>query len=244
MGSLLSSLSQLQSVENRLRAAKVKLARCRRSVVLQENRIRSEQNTLAAKKEEILLVKVQSDRLELELKGRDAEIAKLRAALNSSKTNKEYASLLTILNTNKADNSKLETQILELMKDIETDQQECDKIQETIDTQKQQLEVIRHEAEESSVKLEQEVNTIQAEWDKAAESIPADALETFKRVAETYDGEAVVEIESQEGKSTVYSCSGCFMSITAECVNQLMTKDEIVRCSNCTRILILPPKQS
>ena len=121
MSSLLGGLTKLQSVENRLRAAKAKLARCRRSVVLQENRIRTEQNALETKKEEVQLTKLQSDRLELELRGRDAEIAKLRAALNGAKTNKEYASLLTILNTNKADNSKLETQILELMKDIETD---------------------------------------------------------------------------------------------------------------------------
>jgi uncharacterized protein len=244
MGSLLSTLSQLQSVENRLRTAKVKLARCRRSVVLQENRIRSEQNTLEAKKEEIQLTTLQSDRLELELKSRDAEIAKLRAALNSAKTNKEYASLLTILNTNKADNSKLETEILNLMKDIEADQAECDKILETIEAQKQQLEVIRHDAETASVKLEEEVNKVQAEWDEAAKDIPPAALETFKRVAETYDGEAVVEVESQSGKSAVHSCGGCFMSVTAESVNQLMTRDEIVRCSNCTRILTLPKTQS
>jgi len=29
------------------------------------------------------------------------------------------------------------------------------------------------------------------------------------------------------------------MGVPAEVVNRLMTKDEIIRCSNCTRILIL-----
>ncbi|MCH8216061.1 MAG: hypothetical protein IH892_04740 [Planctomycetes bacterium] len=240
MSSLLSGLTKLQSVESRLRAAKAKLARCRRSVVLQENRIRSEQNALEAKKEEVQLTKLQSDRLELELRSRDAEIAKLRAALNGAKTNKEYASLLTLLNTNKADNSKLETQILELMKDIEIDQAECDKILATIDQQKAQLDKVRHEAEVASVKLEEEVIAMQAEWDDAARDIPAEFLETFNRVADTYDGEAVVEVDTQHSsKTSSYSCGGCFMSVTAECVNQLMTKDEIVRCSNCTRILVL-----
>lgn len=239
MGSLLSGLARLQSVENRLRAAKAKLARCRRSVVLQENKIRSEQNTLEAKKEEIQLTRVQCDRLELELKSRDQDIAKLRAALNTAKTNKEYASLLTMLNTTKADNSKVETQILELMKAIEADQSECDGIRKGIEEQKEKLEQIRKEAEASAEKLEQEVDEIQAEWDEVAGEIPADSLEIFKRVAETYDGEAVVEVEEQEGRSSVYSCGGCFMSITNECVNILMTRDEILRCSNCTRILVL-----
>ena len=240
MSSLLSGLTKLQSVENRLRAAKAKLARCRRSVVLQENRIRTEQNALEAKKEEVQLTKLQSDRLELDLRSRDAEIAKLRAALNGAKTNKEYASLLTILNTNKADNSKLETQILDLMKDIETDQAECDKILAAIDQQKAQLDKVRHDAEVASVKLEEEVTAMQTEWDDAARGIPAEFLETFNRVADTYDGEAVVEVDTQQSsKTSSYSCGGCFMSVTAECVNQLMTRDEIVRCSNCTRILVL-----
>ena len=240
MGSLLSGLTKLQSVENRLRAAKAKLARCRRSVIVQENKIRTEQNTLDAKREEIQLTKVQSDRLEMELKVRDQEIAKFRAALNTAKTNKEYAALLTQLNTTKADNSKLEAQILELMKILEADEGECSKIKAGIEAEKEKLEQIRQESETSAEKYQQEVDEIQAEWDQAAKEVPHDPLEIFRRVAETYDGEAVVEVEAQEnGRTSVYSCSGCFMSITTESVNLLMTRDDIIRCPNCTRILVL-----
>ena len=60
MGPVLNGLMKLQSVENRLRVAKAKLTRCRRNVVIQENQIRSLQNALEAKREEIQLTKVQS----------------------------------------------------------------------------------------------------------------------------------------------------------------------------------------
>ncbi len=43
----------------------------------------------------------------------------------------------------------------------------------------------------------------------------------------------------QEGKSAAFSCGGCFMGIPAESVNVLMTRDDIIRCPNCTRILVL-----
>ncbi len=243
MGSLLTGLIQLQSVENRLRAAKAKLTRCRRSVVVQENKIRSEQNTLEAKKEEIQLTRVQCDRLELELKTRDQEIAKFRAALNTAKTNKEYATLLTHLNTSKADNSKIETQILELMKNIEADDTECDGIRTSIDGMKAQLDRIRKEAEASAAKYEAEIEEIQAEWDAVAKDLDQESLEIFGRVADTYDGEAVVEVDEQEGRHASFSCGGCFMGITAESVNLLMTRDEIIRCANCTRILVLRQKK-
>ena len=239
MGPVLNGLMKLQSIENRLRVEKAKLTRCRRNVIIQENLIRSLQNALEAKKEEVQLSRVQCNRLELELKSNDETIAKLRASLNSAKTNKEYAALLTQLNTMKADNSKVETQTLELMKDIESDESECGEIQKQIDEQKQTLDQTRKESEVLARKYQIQINEIQTEWDQVAKSIPAEKLEIFNRVAETYDGQAVVGVDQQEGNKGAYSCGGCFMGVPAESVNMLMTKDDIIRCPNCTRILVL-----
>jgi len=244
MGPVLNGLSKLQSVENRLRAGKAKLTRCRRNVLIQENQVRSLQSALEAKKEEIQLTKIQYDRLELELKTRDDEIAKLRASLNTAKTNKEYAAVLTQLNTTKADNSKIETHILDLLKDIEADEAECEEIKSQITEQKQALETTRAESESLAGKYEAEIEQVQREWDEVAKAIPAEPLEVFKRVAETYDGQAVTTIEQSDDKKGAYSCGGCFMGITAESVNKLMSKDEIIRCPNCTRILVLRDSQA
>ena len=243
MGPVLSGLTKLQSVENRLRAAKAKLARSRRSVAIQENQVRSLQSALEAKKEERQLTKMQSDRLELELKTRDQEVSKLRASLNAAKTNKEYAAVLTQLNTTRADNSKIESQILELMKAVEVDEGECENIRKQIGEQKQALEQTRKKVESSVPEHEAEIAKIQAEWNEAAKTIPRKALEVFNRVADTYDGEAVAMIEQQEGRTAAYSCGGCYMGVPAESVNLLMTKDDIIRCSNCTRILVLNESQ-
>jgi len=239
MGPVLNGLIKLQSVENRLRVEKAKLTRCRRNVIIQENQIRTLQNALEAKKEEVQLSKIQFDRLELELKSRDEQIIRLRASLNTARTNKEYSAVLTQLNTTKADNSKIESQSLELLKNIEADETECEEIQSQINEQKQHLEQLRTEVETLASKYQAEIDKIQAEWDQAAQIIPDKLLEIFKRVTETYDGQAVALIEQQDGKKGAYSCGGCFMGITAECVNLLMTKDDIIRCPNCTRILVL-----
>ena len=243
MGPVLNALVELQSIENRLRVVKAKLTRCRRKVIIQENQVRALQSAVEAKKEEIQLTKVQSDSLELELKTRDEEIAKLRAHLNTAKTNKEYASVLTRLNTTKADNSKIETQILDLLKDIEVDETEYNNIQNQIDEQKQKLEQTRKDTELSATKNQAEIEEIQAEWDKRAQTLPPEPLQTFNRVAETYDGEALAMVDNQESQTKAYTCGGCFMGITTESVNVLMTKDDIIRCPNCTRILVLSSAQ-
>jgi predicted nucleic acid-binding Zn-ribbon protein len=239
MGPLLDGLVKLQSVENRLRAFKSKVTRCRRGVIFQENLLRQLQSGIVAKQEEIKLIRIQSDRLEVELKSRDEYIAKMRAALNLAKSNKEYAAILTELNTSKADNTKLETQILELMKNSDADKAECDEVQTQIDEQTQKVDSLRKDSEGKVVEFEKEMVAVQLEWDEAASEIPADVLETFKRVADTYDGEAIATVGQQDERSESYSCGGCFMRQPSEVANRLMTNDEIIRCTNCTRILVM-----
>lgn len=244
MGPVLHGLIKLQSVENRLRAVKSKLTRCRRAVIFQENQLRTLQNGLEAKQEEIKLSKVQIDRFELELKSRDDHIATYRARLNMAKTNKEYSAILTELNTSKADNSKIETHMIDLMKNIEADEGDCIEIQKQIDEQKGRLDELRKASEGKTEGFEKEIEEIQREWHQAAEGMPEETLDIFKRVAETYDGEAIAYIDLQNEKTQVYTCDGCFMSLPAEIVNQLITKDEIIRCTSCTRILALKDTES
>lgn len=237
MGTVLDALVKLQSVENSLRAAKAKLTRCRRNVIIKENELRTFQNSLQAKQEEIQLTKIQADRLELELKSMDQTLAKYRAALNTAKSNKEYAAILTELNTNKADSSKVESQALELMKNIDADQVQCDQIKQQIELAKNELNEIRKQTEELAKKFEAEIADIERQWQQAARDVSAEALEIFRRVAETYDGEAIAEIEVHDHRSGIYTCGGCFMTLTTETANTLMSRDEIIRCPNCARIL-------
>jgi predicted nucleic acid-binding Zn-ribbon protein len=239
MGPVLHGLIKLQSVENQLRAIKAKILRSRRNVIIQENRVRSLQNALDAKKEEILLTRIQSDRLELDLKTRDASIAKYRAALNTAKTNREYAAVLTELNTNKADSTKLENQVLDLMKNMEADAKDCTDITRQVEEEKQKLDTIRKESDEKVALYEGQIDGVQKDWDIAAQSIPAETLHVFKRVADTYDGEALASVEQQDGRVQIFSCGGCFMGVPTDLANLLMTKDEVIRCPNCTRILVL-----
>jgi len=243
MGPVLHGLIALQEVENRLRAVRTRLERCRKRVLLQENLLRTLHNEFEAKKEEIKLTRMQADRLELELKNRDAQIVRLRAALNTAKSNREYSVILTELNTAKADNSKVESQILDLMKNVETDDAQCKEVQARIDEQSKRVEEVRKESESVAAECEKEMAKIQRQWEQTAQGVSHEALTVFKRVADSYDGQALATIEQRDSHAEAYSCGGCNMALTAETVNQLMSHDDIIRCGSCTRILVLQESQ-
>ena len=78
---------------------------------------------------------------------------------------------------------------------------------------------------------------------EAAKDVPAPALAVFDRIAGNYDGDAMAAIEIQGAKPPhEYICGGCYMSLNAEHVNALRTRDEIRTCDNCGRILYLEPQ--
>ena len=115
MGKTLDALRHLQDVERKLgdlhKEAEVK----RRRVQVCKRQLRQDEQELEAKLSDIRRHEVDIHSVELEVNTREEVIQKHRVALNQAKTNKEYAAILMTINTEKADTSKLESRVLELM---------------------------------------------------------------------------------------------------------------------------------
>ncbi|MFI4913015.1 MAG: zinc ribbon domain-containing protein [Sedimentisphaeraceae bacterium JB056] len=239
MGPVLKGLIELQSVESRLRGMKTRLKRFKKAVVLQQKQLKKLEDEKQACKDSIIETKSNIDSLELELKSRDDTVNKYKEALNKAKNNKEYAAILTELNTNKADNSKIESRILEYMDTIEQAKTASEKLDEDMEKQKALIEEIKAKAADKISECEEGIAEIEQLWQQAASELPADALNLFQKLSDTYDGEAVATVQQSGGRIVSYSCGGCFMSVTAETINQLMAKDEVSQCKNCGRILVI-----
>ena len=69
------------------------------------------------------------DALSLDVAAREEQVNKHRIALTKAKTNKEYAAILAAMNTEKADNSKIETDILQIMEEMQSLQEEGERLE-------------------------------------------------------------------------------------------------------------------
>ena len=241
MGPILSSLITLQGVEGELRKTQKKLKFIRQGVLKQQHLITQLQNALNAKREEIKLTRMQHDKLELELRVREDGITKSRVALNQARTNKDYSAILTRINTQKADKSKLEDQILNLMGQIDTDQAALREIESNIETNQQKLDELEQQGQEKQQVEQKVLDDLLKQRQEASESVPGEQRDLFDRLAERYDGEVLAKIEPSEKRRSEQTCGGCFMSIPLEIVNALMSRDDVQTCANCGRILVLDP---
>ncbi|MFP3938341.1 MAG: zinc ribbon domain-containing protein [Phycisphaerae bacterium] len=244
MGQMLAGLLRLQSVETQRTQVRQRLRSRRRAVQAQQGEIEQLQQQQQDIRDQIRQKRKEADALELELKSREDDVSRLRLSLNSARTNKEYAGILTQINTIKADNSKLEESALSMMQEIESLNEQVGQIAQRIENENKRLENIRESNSAEVERLNEMLQDLDAKRAEAARDIPPEALATFERIAETYDGEAMAPIEVHGKKPPhTYICGGCFMTLSAEHANALQTRDEIRTCDNCGRILYLEPQQ-
>jgi predicted nucleic acid-binding Zn-ribbon protein len=240
MGKTLSALLQLQRVERQLVEVKSRLRMRENAVAVQQRKIdqlRGDWEELNAKR---LERRKDADRCELDLRHREQKVTELRGVLNTAKTNKEYAAVLTQINTIKADNTKIEDQALRAMADLDAIQAEADKTQQKMDAEQARLAQIKSSSAAEIDRLSGMMADLSAKRAEAAAEVPPAELALFERIAEKLGGDAMAAIEIEGDRPPHdYVCGGCFMSLNAEHANALRTRDEVRTCDSCGRILYL-----
>ncbi len=237
MPETLDALRQLQDVELQLGELRRGIESRKRQIKAMERRVQEATTGFEAKREEARTLQRKSDAIELEIRSREAEIVKLREALNRAKANKEYAALLTQINTDKADNAKFEEQGLQALAQADAVMKQAEELR----AQRDRDEARRMELVEALKAYERENEGRMAELtrlrNELAQRLPAKIYDTFRRAAEKHDGEALVQAEQQNVRLEDFSCGGCFMSITLEQVNAMRNRGEIATCHSCGRLL-------
>ena len=240
MGTMLEALLRVQSIERQLAHVRGRLKARQNAVVTQKRRIEQLRENWNVLHDRNLSRRADADRLELDLKEKEDRVAKLRGSLNTAKTNKEYAAILTQINTLKADNAKLEEGALKILHEADAIKAEADEVHAKVNTEEQRLQDVERASQGEVAKLTAMLTELSAQRAEAAKSVASDKLAIFDRIAENYDGEAMAEVEIHGSKAPYhYVCGGCYMALTAEHANALRVRDEIRTCDNCGRILYL-----
>jgi len=235
----LPTLYRLQEVETHLRSLKNMLSRKERQLHQHQLKTQQLEEQLTSKKEEIKHRQSQANRLELDFKTRDVSVNKLRTQLNAAKSNKEYSAILTQLNTDRADNSKLEERILQELTAVDEMKQALNDIQKDVQEHKQQVSQREAEFEADRQELAVQIEQLERTRSQVAAEVPPSDLSVFQRVADRHDGQAMAKIIKPAANTEEYICDGCNMSIPMEIANALLTRDEIQQCHICGRILFL-----
>lgn len=239
MGPTNIALVKLFQADKALRDAQEKLDSASRSVRVQQRKINDLNERLTLAQSQLKEQQGRAMELEGDVRARDEKIERLRKQQQESQNLKEYQAFLTEINTEKIDKNKAEEEALKLMEAVE-------KLQTQIQEYKAQLEGEQARLDELNQQLSGRLGELQAEVDalkplrEEAAAASGKARMLFERLSERYAGEAMAPIQKPNPRREEYVCSFCNMSLVTDIYNRLHSRDDVVQCPNCNRMLYIP----
>jgi predicted nucleic acid-binding Zn-ribbon protein len=239
MGAKLQALLALQDIELQIVDIRRQLDLKRRRVRGQARKLKAVQDTIEAERAGVKKSQIEFDELDVDIKGRSANITRLREHLNTVRTNKDYAAILAKLNNEKADVSRLENRALSMLQVIDAHKQELTQHQQAESAEADRLEDLQRQLEQANQSLGGRLEELQSQRAEAAAQIDQKTMTLFDRLSEHYDGEVLAEVEQPNPRRDEFICAGCHMALRIEVANTLKSRDEVVTCKSCGRILFM-----
>lgn len=242
MGPILEALHKLQEIERRIAAIRSKADGRRRRIQLHQRALQKQEAIIEEKNAVIRDRRMEIDRIDLDLKAREEFLCKHREALNRAKTNKEYAAILTTLNSEKADSAKQESCQLQVMTDLDDQRAEAEASIAERNRMAERIADAQSDLEQYLEDHAKETKDLDQQRSAASEEVSPSILTTFRRVADKHEGQAMGEVTVLNAKRNEYACGGCNIAITLEAVLALRARDELQMCPSCGMILYLPAR--
>ncbi len=192
------------------------------------------------KEESFKSFKDKVNKLELEKKNKEGELAqkeenlkKAKAQLYQLKSNKEYQVKLKEIASIEADISCAEEEMIKAMDLIDQEKSQIGKEKESVDAEINTLKTNIKELENQLKEIEQNLKVLQSKRGQWIEGVDPKILNQYEGLLKKRGGLAMVPVKNN-------NCAACHMTVTHQTVNEIKMYQSLVLCESCVRILYIP----
>jgi predicted nucleic acid-binding Zn-ribbon protein len=240
MGPTNVALVKLFNADRLLRDAQARLDEAGKNVRLQDRRVNDLDQKVKEAQTRLRQQQARAAQLDLDMRTRDAQIERFRTQQQTAKNNKEYQAFLMEINTAKVDRGKVEDEAVKVMDSVEKVQAEVNSLAAQLEAERGKLTQVKSQLGDTLAKLQVEVDAMKPAREAAAAALPSKVRDAFDRMADRYDGEAMAKLTRPDRRREEYSCDACNMELAIDVYNKLHSRDEVVFCPSCRRILYIP----
>lgn len=228
----ISLLIKLQALDTQLH--RLRREREAKPKLIEELEVRRDQEQIAVKglEERLKVLQVKRKEKEIDLQEKEENVKKLELQLYQIKTNKEYQAMQHEIEGLKADNSRLEDEILLMMEEADNLGKELTKEKELYAEAERRLAEDKKKIEQDIVNIENEMTNLDSQRKELVGAVDKDVLSKYEKILVNRDGLALVPVKS-------HACQGCFINLPPQVINEIRMKDKIIICENCARILYI-----
>lgn len=240
MGPTNVALVKLYQSETELREAQRRLEAVTKNVRLQQRKVDDLTTRQQTAHSDLQKLQAKNGELALEIESRDVKIEALRTQQQQAQTNREYQAFLVQINTLKVDKAQVEEDSLKLMEQVETLTKENESLSTQLTAESAKFQEMRASIDERVKAMTDEVDALRPARDALAVMVPERIKQIFDRLAERYEGEAMEPIDKPHPKREEYIALTCNIDLTVDVYNRLHSRDELLFCPSCGRIMFIP----
>lgn len=169
---------------------------------------------------------------ELDLSAKEESITKANASLNQLKTNKEYQAKMQEIASLKADVSLLDDEVLRILEEIENAEKKKKDIEAVLaeDEKKFQQETANLNSQIKEIDIQLKI--LQDKRNILSKDVDKKVLTQYDHLVKNRAGVAIAPINGE-------ICGACYMTLTAQTINEAKMYRNLVICQSCGRILYI-----
>jgi predicted nucleic acid-binding Zn-ribbon protein len=224
------NLRDLHELHQRAKALRDRLSSGPKTLAVRQSTLATRTAQVEQEHKTLQDAKVRLKKHEHTLQGIETKINELTTKLNLVKKNDEYKALQNQIAHEAAAKSKVEEEILTALEDVETRIAAFAQLEGDAKRYGAEVVTLQQQIDNEAIAQKAQLAELETAIVQAEDVIPEEYRVQYRRIVARYGPDALAACD--EG-----SCLGCFTSLTAQMVNDILNGAGLSFCLSCGRLL-------
>lgn len=229
------TLSELHALHQRARALRDRLTSGPKTLATREKVLASRRGELEKAQKALKDARAQAKNREGQLQSIEARIDDHKTKLNQAKKQIDYDAIRNQIAHEQATKSKIEDEILHSFEALEEQAAELAKFEADVKAVEKEVADLRASLDTNAGPMQAQLNELEQALAASEEIIPEEQKDQYRRVIKQRTSDAMAAVDGS-------ACTGCYVEVTAQMMNDLINGDKLLFCRSCGRVLYLADK--
>jgi predicted nucleic acid-binding Zn-ribbon protein len=231
-----ADLRELHGLHERAKAIRDRLTSAPKTLAARQALLENRQAELEAARKALLDAKAQVKKRESLVASQQSKIDDLTVKLNTVKKNEEYKAIQNQIAHDKLSISKVEDEILDGMTKLDDQAAALAAQEKDVQSLAADVAKLKTDIESQAEQQKSQLESLETAITEAEEIIPIDQRDQYRRLVKQRAADALAAVEGG-------ACGGCYVSVTAQTLNELINGGRLIFCNTCGRVQYLAEEE-